>query len=231
MSRYRLEYAINEKIRFLSHRELMTSLQRSLRRASFPFAYSHGFNQRPKFSFGPPLGVGIAGLREYLDVELVEEIAQEEYLQRLQQQLPLGIEAHRLVLVPPGDAGLGKFINCACYQVLVPDSLGISWDKLLQDLEEGDPWWYERPNDDKVFNMSAGIIKSRFQQDEGDLYLEFLLKIGPGEVPVRGLLDVLSSKANAASLPPFRTIRTGLYRQENNCFISPMGEIEVIFEG
>jgi radical SAM-linked protein len=88
MPRYRLEYAKNGTARFLSHRELMTSLQRALRRASFPLSYSKGYNPRPKLSFGPPLGVGVAGLREYMDLELTEGINVEDYLNCLNCLLP-----------------------------------------------------------------------------------------------------------------------------------------------
>jgi radical SAM-linked protein len=94
MPRYRLEYAKNGTARFLSHRELMTSLQRALRRASFPLSYSKGYNPRPKLSFGPPLGVGVAGLREYMDLELTEGINVEDHLNCLNCQLLPGIRAN-----------------------------------------------------------------------------------------------------------------------------------------
>ncbi|WP_084711082.1 DUF2344 domain-containing protein [Syntrophaceticus schinkii] len=40
---YRLQYAKQDRARFLSHRELMTAMQRALRRASFPLTYTRGY--------------------------------------------------------------------------------------------------------------------------------------------------------------------------------------------
>ncbi|MGC2062301.1 MAG: TIGR03936 family radical SAM-associated protein [Thermodesulfovibrionales bacterium] len=68
--RYRLRVTKTDKARFLSHLELTASIIRALKRADFPLKYSSGFHPAPKLSFGPALGVGIAGLNEYLDLEL-----------------------------------------------------------------------------------------------------------------------------------------------------------------
>ncbi|HHV34531.1 MAG TPA: DUF2344 domain-containing protein [Syntrophomonadaceae bacterium] len=227
MPKYRLEYAKQDIARFLSHRELMTTLQRALRRASFPLTYSKGYNQRPKFSFGPPLGVGAAGLREYMDLELDEDIQTiEDYLERLNRQLLSGIRAHRLVLVPPGDIGLGKLINCARYLVeLSSDDYAADWDQLFNDIKSVESWYYERPHDGKVFDVSAAIIESGCYHEGGRFYLEFLMKVGRGEVPVRGLLDLII-KAGTKPLLLSRLTRTGLFRLEGNRLIDPLGQIE-----
>ncbi|MGB4503377.1 MAG: TIGR03936 family radical SAM-associated protein [Syntrophaceticus sp.] len=227
MPRYRLEYAKIDRARFLSHRELMTTLQRALRRASFPLTYTRGYNPRPKFSFGPPLGVGVAGLKEYMDLELDDDIKTfEDYLEALNCQLPPGIRAHRLALVPPGDAGLGKLINCARYLVEVPlDDYKTDSDQLFHHIKGEEAWYYERPSDGKVFNVSAAIIKSDIDYEEGRVLLCFLMKVGQGEVPVPGLLDYIG-KSGITPLQLSQVTRTGLYRIEKRCLINPLGERE-----
>ena len=44
----------------VSHLDLMRCVQRTLRRAHVPMAYSQGFNPHPLLSFGQALGVGLA---------------------------------------------------------------------------------------------------------------------------------------------------------------------------
>lgn len=228
MPRYRLEYTKNDRARFLSHRELMTTLQRALRRASFPLTYTRGYSPRPKFSFGPPLGVGMAGLREYIDLELDEDlITLEDYLESLNRQLLPGIRARCFALVPPGDIGLGKLINCARYLVEVPPvDHNTDWDQLLYSINNEESWCYERPKDGKVFDVSAAIIKSDIYHEGKRFFVGLLVKIGPGEVPVRGLLDLLTAKAGTVPVLVSQVTRTGLYRMENSCLIDPLGKTE-----
>jgi hypothetical protein len=70
MPRYRIEYAKQDSARFLSHLELVRVFSRALRRSGLPLVFTQGFSPHPRVSYGPSLGVGVAGRREYLDVEL-----------------------------------------------------------------------------------------------------------------------------------------------------------------
>lgn len=70
MSRVRIRFSKLGKVRFTSHRDLARILERSLRKAAVPVAYSEGFTPRPKVSFGLALPVGAESIAEYLDVEL-----------------------------------------------------------------------------------------------------------------------------------------------------------------
>lgn len=230
MSRYRLEYAKNGTARFLSHRELMTTLQRALRRASFPLTYSKGYNPRPKLSFGPPLGVGVAGLREYMDLELTEDINIEDYLHSLNRLLLPGIHANSLTAVPSGDVGLGKLINCGHYLIDIAKGHDVDWEQLLHSGEREGTWCYERPGDGKVYNVSEAIIKSDVYHEGERLIPGFLLKVGKGEVPLRVLLGFLADKQGAELLPSMVT-RTGLYQSDKGCLLDPLGKQKNLIEG
>lgn len=58
--------------RFISHLELGTLLGRAFRVARVPLAFSQGHHPHPRLSFGPPLPVGVEGLGELFDAELLE---------------------------------------------------------------------------------------------------------------------------------------------------------------
>src|SRR5512137_1305759 len=74
----RFEFQKVGELRFLSHLELMRALQRALRRAGIPLAYTQGFNPQPRLSLAQALAVGVEGLRELGDMELTLRMAPEE---------------------------------------------------------------------------------------------------------------------------------------------------------
>ncbi len=65
---------------------------RALRRADLPVKLTQGFNPHPKLSIKRALKLGIESDNEEASVVLKEKIMPEEFKERLQQQLPEGIE-------------------------------------------------------------------------------------------------------------------------------------------
>ncbi len=90
--RLRLRYSKTGSSRFLGHLELMTVVIRAIRRAGVPIKYSQGFHPMPKLSFGQPLPVGIESLEEYLDMELSEANEPGEVLNKLNSEMPEGLQ-------------------------------------------------------------------------------------------------------------------------------------------
>lgn len=58
---------------FLSHLELMKTLERSFKRSGIPMLYSQGFNPRPLMNFAFPLSVGIGAEELLLELEMKDE--------------------------------------------------------------------------------------------------------------------------------------------------------------
>ncbi|OPL08992.1 MAG: hypothetical protein AVO33_08775 [delta proteobacterium ML8_F1] len=69
-------------LRFLSHLETHKMLERSLRRAGVPLAFSQGFNPHPNISFAAPLPVGTLSDYEVIHVELAVGIDPGELIAR-----------------------------------------------------------------------------------------------------------------------------------------------------
>jgi radical SAM family uncharacterized protein/radical SAM-linked protein len=67
----RMRFSKEGPARFLSHLETGTIMSRAFRIAGIPVGFSQGHSPHPKFHFGPPLPVGIAGMRELIDVEIL----------------------------------------------------------------------------------------------------------------------------------------------------------------
>ena len=82
--RLRVTFCKQGRLALLSHLEVARALERSVRRAALPFAISQGFSPHMKIAFGAALPVGVGGLHEIFDLQLVRYIAPEQVLEALQ---------------------------------------------------------------------------------------------------------------------------------------------------
>lgn len=129
-ARARLQYSKTGDMRYLSHLELTKAIMRAMRRADFPLKYSSGFHPSPRVSFGPALGVGIAGLREYLDLELMPPFEIETLRVNLNKTLPEGIRVERIAVSYGKEKSLDSFIMRYLYEVAHDE--GISVERFLE---------------------------------------------------------------------------------------------------
>ena len=135
--RARLQYAKKGSLRYLSHLETTTALIRGMRRAGFPFKYTEGFHPGPKVSFGPALPVGTAGLREYMDVELIPPFDVQNGLRLLKDHLPDDLQASVIQAIPKNTKSLAACIvryayEIACKQGLSIDAFSKNRDSMIQ---------------------------------------------------------------------------------------------------
>lgn len=122
--RLRLRYTRTGKVRFLSHRDLARVLERAVRKAGLPVAYSEGFSPRPKLHFGLALSVGYGSLAEYLDVDLdparegIGDVA--EIPERLGAALPVGLDVVAVAELAPGTPSLQEAVTSCTWDMDLP---------------------------------------------------------------------------------------------------------------
>lgn len=85
---YRVKYTKMGNLKYISHLDLLRTMQRILLRSELPVWYSEGFNPQPKLSFGLPLSVGCESVCEYIDIRLTEPFSCEEVATRLTDAFP-----------------------------------------------------------------------------------------------------------------------------------------------
>lgn len=73
LSRIRIKYIKGEQVKYISHLDILRTLNRVLKRAELPVAYSQGYNPHPLVSFGLPLSVGVTSEAEYADIDLIRK--------------------------------------------------------------------------------------------------------------------------------------------------------------
>ena len=91
MDKLRLRFEKTGRAVYISHLDLMHTLQRAFSRAGLELKYSEGFNPHPQISIALPLSVGVASVCEILDFRLLTEIDPALLPARLSAVMPEGI--------------------------------------------------------------------------------------------------------------------------------------------
>ena len=70
-------------LQYISHLDLVRTMNKVIVRADLPLWYTEGFNPKPKMVFAAPLSIGTESLTEFMDVRLTEKIDPAKAMARL----------------------------------------------------------------------------------------------------------------------------------------------------
>ena len=91
MDKLRMRFEKTGRAVYISHLDLMHTMQRAFSRAGFRLKYSEGYNPHPIISIALPLSVGTASVCELMDFRLLTEAENGDIAERLNKALPEGI--------------------------------------------------------------------------------------------------------------------------------------------
>jgi len=91
MDKLRLRFEKTGRAVYISHLDLMHTMQRVFSRAGYELKYSEGFNPHPQISIALPLSVGVASFCEIMDFRLKGEADLREMPARLTAVMPEGL--------------------------------------------------------------------------------------------------------------------------------------------
>ena len=91
MDKLRLRFEKTGRAVYISHLDLMQTMQRAFFRAGYALKYSEGFNPHPQISIALPLSVGTGSRCELMDFRLKEEADLDAMPARLSAVMPEGI--------------------------------------------------------------------------------------------------------------------------------------------
>ena len=92
MLKLRMRFDKTGRAVYISHLDLMHTLQRVFLRAGYRLKYSEGFNPHPVVSIAVPLSVGCASVCEIMDFSLLdEEVDFPKLREDLNRSMPEGI--------------------------------------------------------------------------------------------------------------------------------------------
>ena len=92
MDKLRLRFEKTDRAVYISHLDLMHTMQRAFSRAGYELKYSEGFNPHPQISIALPLSVGTSSLCELMDFKLSQDADISEIPASLSSVMPEGIK-------------------------------------------------------------------------------------------------------------------------------------------
>ncbi len=93
---YRIVFEKTGRLKFISHLDLLRTMQRILARAETPVDYSQGFNPHPLMVFALPLSVGMESVCELLDIRTTRAIDCEKEKDAINGTLPEGLRVKEI---------------------------------------------------------------------------------------------------------------------------------------
>ena len=186
--RYVIKFTKESNIKFISHLDLMRTLQRVIRRADLPMEYSKGFNPHMAMSIAQPLSVGVYSDAEYMDIVLVEELNEKEIIEKLNQKTASGIKflEARKVINKEGEKKLPQtmaLIDAARFTIkmICEDSKVV--EEKLKKLEENNEWITIKKSKkgEKEVNLRTMIKEMKYWINEDELILNILIASGSRE--------------------------------------------------
>ncbi|MBM6404677.1 DUF2344 domain-containing protein [Phycicoccus sp. CSK15P-2] len=102
VQKLRIRYAKRGRLRFSSTRDFSRALERALRRAGVPMAYSAGFHPHPLISYANAAPTGTASEAEYFEIRVAERVDPEALRAALDEALPQDLAVVEVVEAGPG---------------------------------------------------------------------------------------------------------------------------------
>lgn len=159
--RLRLWFSKSERVRYISHLDVLRFWERSIRRAGLPLAYSQGFTPHPRIAFAGPLPLGFASEAELMDVTLEERVDPAEFRTRLEAELSAdfaitGLEEIPLSVPPPQAALLW-----ADYRVELPGlAIGEARQAVTAFLgRDSFEWTEERRDRARTYDLRQAVAR------------------------------------------------------------------------
>ncbi len=113
-----VKYTKVDRMKFISHLELIRVIERALRRADVPLKFTQGYNPHPMISFAAPLSVGVSSEGEYLTVELMDEIEVAIFQKVMNDVLPNGIKFIMCKYIDPKSKSLMSLTEYSNYVIM-----------------------------------------------------------------------------------------------------------------
>jgi radical SAM-linked protein len=117
VQKLRIRYAKRGRLRFSSTRDFSRALERALRRAGVPMAYSAGFHPHPLISYANAAPTGTASEAEYFEIRVTERVDPGAVRAALDDALPQGLDV--LEVVPAGPGALADRLQASEWRLTV----------------------------------------------------------------------------------------------------------------
>jgi len=209
VQKLRVRYAKRGRLRFSSHRDFQRALERALRRAAVPMAYSAGFTPHPKVSYANSAATGTASEAEYVELSVCRRCDPEQVRASLDASLPPGLDV--LTVVEADVGALADRLQASEWEVVLPGVAPAVAEAALEQLLARDAVEVERlfKNGPRRFDargaVVAAVVESRVDggvDGAGDGDCAILRMVVRHTTPAVRPDDVLAALRVVAQLVP-----------------------------
>jgi radical SAM-linked protein len=178
VQRFRVWFRKGERVRYISHLDVLRSWERSIRRADLPLSYSQGFTPHPKIAFASPLPLGFVSEAEVMDVSLDERVDAADFTARLAPESTEDLAVLRVEEVPLSAPAPQAALVWADYEADVPDlspdaaASGISTFMTATEFE----WTEERKDKLRTYNLRPAVASLHAAPLDGGTRLSMRLQ-------------------------------------------------------
>lgn len=213
--RYLTKFTKEENIKFISHLDVLKTIQKNIRRAGLPVEFSQGFNPHMNTSIAQPLSVGVYSSGEYMDMILTTETDEKEIVDKLNATAPSGIKYISALAIPytPGDKKVPQamaLIDAARYTIKVKYSDASALEDEMTKLLENETWITIKKSKkgEREVNLRTLVKEISFGVQDEFLVLNVLISTGSREhLSADLLVSYIREKTTNALLDAFVNIK------------------------
>ncbi|NLW98404.1 MAG: DUF2344 domain-containing protein [Actinomycetales bacterium] len=167
VQKLRIRYARRGRLRFSSSRDFARAIERALRRAGVPMAFSAGFHPHPKISYAGAAPTGAASEAEYFEISVTERVDPERVRVALDESLPDGLNILEVVEARTGS--LAERLQASEWEIAFP---GTDPERVRAAVEqllavEAAPVTRVFKNGPKTFDAREPIVAAEVRVEEG----------------------------------------------------------------
>ncbi|MCM8710377.1 TIGR03936 family radical SAM-associated protein [Clostridium sp. SYSU_GA19001] len=226
--RYLIKFSKESHIKFISHLDLLRTLQRVVRRAALPIEYSKGFNPHMTVSIAQPLSVGMYSVGEYVDMELTEYVKENYIKDVLNNNAPSGIKFLQVTLVKENNEGKKipqamALIDAAKYIITIKYKNTDVLKEELENLLSHENWEIlkKSKSGEKLVDIRKKVKSFDFIIENNCLRIDCILSCGSKEnLSAELLAQFIKNNTTAVNSVAFVDVmREELYVEKGNKFI------------
>jgi len=203
VQRLRVRYAKRGRLRFSSTRDFQRALERALRRAAVPMAFSAGFHPHPKISYANAAPTGTASEAEYFEISVSERVDPLRVRAALDEALPPGLDILEVVEAAPGLPSLADRLEASDWLIELRGMTAASLQEAAEALLAQERVEVTRvmKNGPRTFDVRAAVL-SLVAADSPDGTCAILRVVVRHTTPAVRPDDVLNALQSVAALTP-----------------------------
>jgi radical SAM-linked protein len=226
VQKLRIRYAKRGRLRFASHRDLARTLERALRRAQVPMAFSAGFSPHPKISYIGAAPTGAASEAEYVEIGVAVRCDPEALRQALDAALPPDVAVLECVEAGEGTGSLADRIDTSVWRVELPGVALAELQAAVEAFLASDVVTVAKrtKNGLKDIDARAAVVGASAAEEAGCAILHMVVRQGTPAVRPDDVLAALVAVADLRPPLPPRAVREAQGRLDDTGTVAdPLG--------